>query len=1083
MEQVNPLTAVYNVPVALRLKGELDAEALRKAMALVIYRHAPLRSTFQAADGEPLCLVSPDAEPDWKLVLATSTDPDVREEEVRRLVAEEVRRPFDLTRDRPLRALLVRLADDEHVLVLTAHHIVSDGWSMRVLLDELAKAYGAFRKGQSPPLGEIEFTYSDWADRQRARLTAEFLGTELDWWRRYLAGAPPLLELPTDRPRPPVQSHRGSVERLALSFELTKALRHTCRSRRATTLMGVIALLAALIWRLTGREDVVLGLPVSGRDIPEVEPLVGFFVNTVVLRLDVSGDPGFGELVHRVRDAVLEVQAHGEVPFDRVVEALAPDRNLNYQPLFQVAVTSWDRADRYFTLDGVNVELVPVDTGTAKVDLTLIVNEGGDGLVLEAEYATDLFDGEAVRSLLERLRWLAEGVVACPDKPLSLVSLMGPEERRLVVEVWSRPGAGTGSPAEARAAPAVAFAHLAVSRWAGLTPDALAVLSREHEMTYAELDSRTDAVAHFLRSRGVGPEEPVIVYLERSLLQAVAVLGVLKAGAAYVPIDPSVPVERVSFILQDTRGRWVLTEDKLAGALPAAGLPLEVVRLDSDWDSVCGAAPPSPREMPLDHRNLAYIIYTSGSTGRPKGVCVEHRGLVNLCVAQEEVFGLGRDDHVLQFASLAFDASVFEMFLAWWVGGTLCLVSRDEIVPGRGLEGALRAMRITAIVVPPSLLELLDPTDFPELRKVIVAGEACTEGVAERWAPHVEFFNAYGPTETTVWATVARCWAGEGRPSIGRPIRGFTAYVLDGNLEPVPVGVRGELYVGGVGVARGYLGRPDLTADRFVPDPFGNAGGRLYRTGDVVRWRPDGRLDFIGRADHQVKLRGYRVELGEIEAVLREHPCVREAVVRLWERSPQGQLLAAYVVPVTPGDPALTAAHLREYLRARLPEYMVPAAFTPVDSLPTTPSGKPDRQALPPPVFEADPSHAVPRSEMEKTVAQVWCELLGLDRVGLDDNFFDLGGHSLLLPRVAWKLRKLLARDIAVVDLLACPTVRALAAHLGGGPEGGAGALSAGSGRASPVGRPALTAERRIAARKAGLSSAGQGEPEEGRGR
>ena len=1016
IERMNPESPLYNIAEPVRLRGPLDTAALERSLTEITRRHEILRTSFRVAGGNPIQVVAPARGFSPRLASYDASG----EASAGTLVAAEVRRPFDLERGPLLRATLVRLAPEDHLFVPVMHHIVSDGWSLAIFFRELAALYRAFAAGQPSPLPELPIQYGDYAVWQQERAGGESLGLDLAYWRERLSGLPPLLELPTDRSRPPAQTFRGAVERRELPPGLTEALRGFCRREGVTLFMLLLAGFKVLLQRYTGGTDISVGAPVANRSRAEIENLIGFFVNTLVLRTNVSDDPTFRDLLGRVRQTVIEAQAHPDLPFERLVEELAPKRNLSYQPLFQVAMSIYEPAHLELDLPGLAVTPAPVETQTAKVDLTLLAIDQPGRVTLALEYATDLFEPSSATRLLGHLETLLEGAVADPARPVSRLPLLGKDEgHRLLVE-WN---------ATTRPFPESRRVHELFSEMAGRQPEALAVVFGDDTLTYAELDRRTDLLAAYLRGIGVGPETLVALRLERSPEMVVGLLGVLKAGGAYVPLDPALPRERAEFILKDTAATVLLTQEGLLPTTPGGGG--EVICLDRDWKTIAESGRATGAEG-ASPGNLAYVIFTSGSTGQPKGVALEHQGLANLTEAQLLAFDRGPSDRVLQFASLSFDASIFEMVLAFRAGATLCIPRREEILPGPDLARFLRERRVTTIVVPPSALSALPQGDYPDLAVIIVAGEACPEEIVDLWAPGRRFWNAYGPTEITVWATVAECVAGSGKPMIGRPVTNVRVYVLDGALQPSPVGVPGELCVGGPGVARGYLGRADLTAERFIPDPFAPPpGGRLYRTGDLARYRADGSIEFLGRLDLQVKIRGFRIEPGEVEEVLRRHPSVQDVAVTVWESPPGEKRLVAYVAPATLAT--ATVSSLREHLRDRLPEYMVPSAIVFLDSLPRTSSGKVDRKALPEPREEVLRSFfEAPRTAAEEAVAAAWRDVLHLERVGLGENFFDLGGHSLLLVQVQARLEKVFGRPIPIIEMFRHVTVEQLAAYLGG---------------------------------------------------
>ncbi|HYH78313.1 MAG TPA: amino acid adenylation domain-containing protein, partial [Longimicrobium sp.] len=1012
LDRLEPGSTTYNLPAAWRLGGALDEAALERALGEIVRRHEALRTVFAEVDGSPVQIVAlfgAFALPVEDLSGLSEAD---REAAVRRRAGEEARRAFDLSAGPLFRAALLRLGAEEHVLLLSMHHVVSDGWSMGVFFRELSALYAAYLAGRESPLPELPVQYADYAVWQHEQLAGEVLDRQLSYWREQLSGAPALLELPTNHPRPPVRTYRGAHERIELPGEPLERLRALGRSEGATLYMVLLGAFQVLLSKYGGSEDIVVGSPIAGRTRKEIEELIGFFVNTVVLRTDLSGDPSFRETLRRVREVTLGAYAHQEVPFEKLVAELQPERSLSHSPLFQVMFVLQNAGGGGGGLPGLAVSEVAADLASARFDLTLELAATPQGLRGGLNYSTDLFERGTVERMLGHLARVLEQVAADADVRLSRLELLGEPERALVLEEWNRTAAEY---------PADRCIHELFEVQAARTPDATAISFAGAALTYATLDHAANRLANHLRRRGVRPETRVGICLERGPELVVAILAVLKAGGAYVPLDPAYPAERLAFMLADSGAPLLLTRLPLPEGLPPHAA--EVVCLEADRERIEAesARAPAAGARP-DH--LAYVIYTSGSTGTPKGVMVPHRGLPNLAYMQARRFGIDETSRVLQFASFSFDAAVAELFDTLLAGATLVMAPREELLPGAGLLETLRRGRVTVATLPPSVLAMLPPDDLPELRTVVSAGEAVDAATVERWSGGRVFVNGYGPTETTVCAATARCEADGRAPSIGRPLENMRAYVLDAAGRPAPVGVPGELYMGGVGVARGYLGRPGLTAGRFVPDPFSVAGGaRLYCTGDRVRWSARGELEFLGRVDAQVKVRGFRIEPGEIEGALRRSEGVADCVVVAREDVPGEKRLVAYVV----GDGE--AGVLREHLRRELPEYMVPSAFVLLDALPLTANGKLDRKALPAPEGDAYArrSYEAPLGEVEAALAGIWGEVLGVGRVGRWDHFFELGGHSLLATRVVSRVRELFGVELPLRALFERPTIAELA--------------------------------------------------------
>ncbi|HEY4565296.1 MAG TPA: amino acid adenylation domain-containing protein, partial [Thermoanaerobaculia bacterium] len=881
LDQLQPGSPVYNMPAAVRLRGRLDAGALRRALQVVIDRHESLRTTFAVRGGRAVQVIAPRLALRMPVVDLTAL-PD-SEPRVEALAAEERACPFDLRAGPLFRATLLKSGEEDHAVLLTLHHIITDGWSMGVLVQEIAELYRAFVTGSAPSLPELAIQYADFAVWQREWMSGEVLASQLAYWRGQLAGLPPLLALPVDHPRPAVQTYRGGRHWKPLPFSPTQGLRALCRAEGVTLFMGLLAAFQRLLSLHSRQEDLAVGSPVAGRSRLETEPLIGFFVNNLVLRGDLGGNPHFRGLLAKVREVTLAAYAHQDLPFEKLVEELGGERDLSHAPIFQVALVLQNTPRQTLELPGVTLSRVSAEGVTSKFDLTLDVLEMEDGLGLSWAFNRDLFDLSTIARMAGHFEALLAGFLADPDQGIEDCVILESEERRQILS-WSA----------AEVAEPAALLHEILESQAGRIPDRPAVVSPEGSLTYRELNARANGLARRLRRLGVGPEVRVGLLTERSLEMVIGLFGILKAGGAYVPLDPAHPEDRIAWMLADAGITLLLTQPSLRGRVPAG---VEVLLLEE----LAAAAEAPWSGVTVD--NLAYVIYTSGSTGRPKGVLVPHRGLNNLSVAQTRRFQVDEESRILQFASLSFDASVAEIALAVQAGAALCLPPKSALLPGTELAELLRRWEITKVTLPPSVASALPSRDFPALRTLVVAGEACAPEVAESWAAGGRLFlNAYGPTEATVCATVGAYVPGSGRLSLGTAISGVAVYVVDSGLELAPVGVPGELCIGGLGVVRGYSGRPDLTAERFVPDPFAAApGARLYRSGDLARFRADGTLDFLGRIDQQVKIRGFRIEPGEIESALLRHPEVREAVVTVQpEPGGSGRRLVAYVVPRLP---------------------------------------------------------------------------------------------------------------------------------------------------------------------------------------
>ncbi len=1017
-DRLSPGSAAFNIPVAVRLSGTLDDAALRASLQALVQRHASLRTTFVEEDGRPVQLVAASGSVSLPVVDLQGLPEADRETEAWRRLTTDACQPFDLEKGPLLRTVLYRLGALEHVLLLNLHHIVSDGWSLGVLVRELSALYPALAAGQPSPLPAPRMQYADYAAWQREYLQGEVLESQVRWWRERL-DADAVLELPTDRPRPAVPSGRGARLTVVLPPSLLEGLKSLARAEGGTLFTVLLAGFQALLHRYTGQPDIVVGTSVAGRGRADLEGLIGLFTNTLALRTDVSGQPAFRTLLGRVRETTLGAYAHQDVPFEKLVDALKPGRQLSVAPLFQVALTLQNAPMPPLRLPGLVMDAQPVDNRTSKADVSLLAVELPEeqGLRLAAEYNTDLFEPGTVQRLLAHLSTLLEAAVANPDLRISELPLMESAERQRIGGAWT----GTSAPFPE------ACIHTLFEAQARRTPDAVALRFRGQSLTYSQLDVRANQLAHALRRRGVGPETRVALSVERSLELAVGLLGILKAGGAWVPVDPLLPRERLAFMLEDSGASVLVTQSALLERFSEAH-HARAICLDSEKDALSRERTEAP-VTGVEPCHLAYLLYTSGSTGTPKGTAVEHRGVANLVTQEAVAYGIGPDSRVLQFASLSFDLSVEEVFTTLCSGATLVQAPLEELMPGAPLQKLLRDEAVTVISLTPAALAATPVEELPALRTIISGGETLPAEVVARWAtPGRRFVNSYGPTEATVVATLTECVADGRVPSIGRPLANVRAHVLDARGEPVPVGVKGELFIGGVGVARGYAGRPGLTAERFLPDPFsGEAGARLYRTGDVVRWREDGTLEFVGRADAQVKVRGFRIELGEVEAALSKLPPVREAVVMAREDGPGGKRLVAYVV-AHEGVQTDSAA-LRAALKETLPEYMVPSAIVVLPAMPLTPNGKVDRKALPAADLSgmAAREYVAPRTATEERLAGLWQELLGVKRVGAEDSFFDLGGHSLLATQAVSRIRHAFGVELPLRRLFESPTVEAVA--------------------------------------------------------
>jgi amino acid adenylation domain-containing protein len=1012
LDQLGLVGSAYNMPLALRLEGALDVAALEGALAHLVERHESLRTRFVAIDGDPAQVIDPPGGFRLERTDLSGLEEAERREQARALQQAQADHIFDLAKGPLFRCGLINLGPEGHLLLMTMHHIVSDGWSMNVLTRELGALYEAFAAGRGSPLGALAVQYADYALWQRGWLEGEELERQLGYWRERLSGAPAALELPVDHPRPATPSHRGATHGVSLSAALSERLAALSREEGATLFMTLLAAFQALLARWSGSDDIVVGSPIAGRTHSQTEGLIGLCLNNLLLRSRIDGRQSFRQLLAAVRQATLEAYAHQDAPFERLVAELAPERDLSRQPLFQVDFTFHNQPPAVWTV----ADLAARPAGetrhqVSKLDLSLHLQETPEGLKGGFEYATDLFEASTIARLGEHLERLLAAIVAEPERQLGELDLLGADERTLLLEGWNDTAADY---------PREQSLHALFAAQAARTPDATAVVFEDEVLSYAALDARSSQLAHHLRDLGVGPEVVVGLCLERSIQMVVALLAILKAGGAYLPLDPDYPAERLAFMLADAQAPVVITQAALRDTLPAHWGHLVV--LDAEAQAIA-ARPTTLVLAKVTPQTLAYVIYTSGSTGTPKGVGVRHGGLANLTEAHARISGATSSSRVLQFSRLSFDASISEIVMALPVGAALVMV---DLIRTPDLGAFMLRQAVNIAILPPSVLPLLTGVELPDLKTLLTAGEACPPGLARRWARQLRLVNAYGPTETTVWATFGP-WNGEGDSvPIGRPIANTRVYVLDQGLEPTPIGVAGELYIARDGLARGYLNRPGLTAERFMACPFGTAGSRMYRTGDLARWRADGELEFLGRIDHQVKIRGHRIELGEVEAALLGHPGVAQAVAIVREDEPGDKRLVAYV---TSQDGTVDVGGLRAHLKQSLPDYMIPQAIVGLEALPLTPNGKIDRKALPVP--EGRPEgldYVAPRTPVEETLAGIWAEVLKIDRVGVHDNFFELGGDSIQSIKVRAQALKA-GLSFTVQDLFGGPTVAELAAR------------------------------------------------------
>lgn len=1027
--QLEGPSATYNIPTSLRLSGKLNVSALQEAIHELVRRHEVLRTSFPMIDGLAQQVIAPSLKLPLRYVDLSALAHEEQATKLNQLLFEDANHLFNLTQGPLLQVSLYCLAPQEHTLMFNIHHIISDAWSRGVVLREVKALYEAFVVGKPSPLPPLAYQYADFAVWQRNWLQGERLAQQLDYWRNHLAGAPSLLELPTDHPRPSVQSYRGAALSFSVDREVGVGLQQLSKQEGVSLFMTLFAAFAVLLARYSGQDDLVIGTPIANRHYQELEGLIGFFVNSLALRVQLREKMSFIDLLQQVRQVTLDGQANQDIGFEQLVSELQIERTLSHNPLFQVMFTLINNQRQLSSqaqlLGDVHMSRLPVESVISKFDLSLALEEENGHLWGNLEYNADLFERSTIERMAGHLQVLLRAIADNPKQPVESLPLLTQTERQMMLVTWNETG---------RAYPLDKCFHQLFEEQVERTPDAVALIFGEQQLTYRQLDCRANQLAHHLQTLGASPEQIVGICLDRSVEMMVALLGVFKAGCAYVPLDPNYSAERLIFMIEDVEAPIILTQQqyyaKLA-ALEIRTLQPTLVALDRDWSLIAQANEGTPVSSPVTADNLAYIIYTSGSTGKPKGVMVEHGSLTNLTLASIERFHFHANSRVIQFASFTFDASLLQITTVLAIGGRLYLPTAEQMVPGPALTALLQNEGITFFSLPPAVLKLLPQLDYPALELLMTFGDDCTSEQLAFWSKDRYFCNGYGPTECAIGATSAEMRNGTKAPPIGRPFANVQAFVLDRNLQPVPIGVPGELYLGGIQVARGYFKQPALSEEKFVPlsrMPFANdlpstiqlkdsKPYMLYKTGDLVRYLPDGNLDFIGRVDQMVKLRGIRIELGEIESVLAQLPGVREALVVAREDSPGEKRLVAYIIPtastqVSNADQEVEfdalVSELRTYLRQKLPDYMMPAAFVRLASVPLTSNGKVDRKQLPAPPRTIQSLHKeyVPaQNPTEELLATIWCEVLGLPQVGRTDNFFEIGGDSIISLQVISRAR------------------------------------------------------------------------------
>jgi len=1023
---MNPASSAYHIPLVLSMNGRLNLPVLEAVIGEIVGRHESLRTVFAMIDGEPVQVISPFLRLTLPLLDLSELSEETAEATIQRYSTEEIHRPFDLSQGQLLRVAILRQTADRSTVFFMMHHIVGDGWSMGVLAEEITELYQAYVDGTPSPLPQLPVQYADYAVWQRQWLRGETLDRRSAFWKGRLGGGLPLLQLPIDRPRPALFSYRGAAIPFEISADVTESIKHICRLENVTLYMFLLAVCNVILHRYTDQDDIVVGTPVANRNRPEIEGLIGFFVNTLAMRVKLSGRSNFRQVLKAVRQTAIDAFANQDLPFEKLVEELQPERNLSHSPIFQVLLVLQNAPVEDVRLPGVVMSAKGFQQNTAKFDLTFQFVEINRHLIGSLEYNTDIFADTTIERIVRHYRQLSEAAVENPDRPISELPILTRTEQKQLLSEWNETTV---------AYPHNLCIHRLFERQAKSAPDKTALSFGEQEMTYQELNRRANHYAYYLSALDVGPEIKVGIFLERSIELVIGLLAVLKAGGAYVPIDPRYPQERVSFILRDAEVKIILTQESLINSLPPVGA--RTILMDALTNPEERQNDQNP-ETGVSSDNIAYVIYTSGSTGVPKGVSIEHRSATALIHWAGAQFSAHELSGVLASTSVCFDLSIFELFVPLGLGGHVMLVDNVLLASDLLLQG-----KVTLInTVPSAITELMRMNAIPQsVTTVNLAGEALHRGVVDQLyncSCVKRVLNLYGPTEDTTYSTLEEVLeAATEPPTIGRPIANSRAHVLDRGLEATVLGVQGELYLAGDGLARGYLNRADTTAERFLPDRFANsAGSRIYRTGDIVKYRTDGRLDYLGRIDSQVKVRGYRIELGEVDSRVRDYSKIRDCVTIVSDRTHGSRELICYFVGEAGEN--IEIEDLKKFLREKLPEFMIPAVFIKLDALPLSSNGKVDRKSLPSPDGmrpNLKTEYSAPRDNMEQRLAEIWAEALGLESVGVHDNFFDLGGHSLLIARVHHKLQTIFEAKITITEMFKYPTIRSLSDFLRGKEE------------------------------------------------
>jgi amino acid adenylation domain-containing protein len=1029
LDQLEKGSTAYNELFAFKINRNLKVAVFKKVLQEIIARHEILRTNFDLMDDLPAQIIHPKAEIEVPMIDLQNFTKTEQTEEIQRLARLTTQRVFDLKKDTLLRISLLQLAKASFVIFLNFHHIIFDGWSLRIFMEELISLYLAFLEGKISPLNELAIQYADFAYWQREWFKEDRMQKQIAYWQKQLAGAPSLLEIPTDSPRPAIQSFSGSHFKIKLNSNLTRKLKELSKKQDVTLFMLLEAAFATLLFRYTNQEDLLIGTPIANRNYPEIEHLIGFFINTLIIRHAFKDNFKFVEILKQVKKSAIEAYTNQDAPFEKVIETIKTERQLTYNPLFQVMFVLQNIPLDLEKAKLLDITLQEVETGISKFDLTLSMIELENVLEGIWEYNTDLFKPDTIQRMAGHFQTLLQGIVSNPDQKISELPILTEEEKHKILIEWNDTKADY---------PKDKCIHQLFEEQAEKTPEQIAI--REvfrktdeadyfyKEITYKELNKRSNQLAHYLKKKGLKSEGMVGIFTDVCIERVIALLAVLKIGGCYIPLDPEYPEERIRHIITDSSIRIILTQEKMTNKIPENnGL---MICLDTDWKNIEQDNTDNPL-CNITPDNLIFIIYTSGSTGKPKGVMLTHRGYCNWTNTSISLFEIKPDSRVSQFASFSFDIGNGEIFIGLCSGATLYLGKHELMLPGEELIKFLRENKITVAFLPPSALSATPEASLPDLKVLFTGSDAFTVNIVKKWAKEKRFFNNYGPTETSLITNIKECFVHDERVFIGPPIKNTLTYILDKNLQPVPVGVPGEIHLSGVSLARGYLNSPELTAEKFISNPLSDdPNARLYKTGDLARYLPDGNIEFLGRIDHQVKIRGFRIELGEVEAVLGKHEQVKETIVTVREHTPGEKRLAAYIVPSEEKEPSIS--ELREFLRKKLPDYMIPSAFVMLEKLPLTPNGKIDRKALPAPDLDLMREHEFtePRNKTERIIAEIWKEVLNIEKVSVHDNFFEVGGNSLLTVRMVSRIEQKFSKTLSVAMIFESPTIEQLSIFL-----------------------------------------------------